>query len=143
VTTDPGEPALEAAAPLPAPVRLLSVLVAVQAVLMVTYLAVDVVSAIRSSGAEWGAVWFALVVLGLWSVGLLWVSRGVLAGKRWAFTPILFTQLIFGAVAISVFGAADTVAKIVWALVVVYAVVVLRLLFSREVRQHLVYSQAS
>jgi hypothetical protein len=138
----PIDPADQPAAALPPQVRLLSVLVAVQAVLMVAYLAVDVVSAIRNAGAEWGAVWFALVVLGLWSVGLLWVSRGVLRGKRWAFTPILFTQLIFGAVAISVFGGADTVAKVVWALVVVYAVVVLRLLFSGEVRQHLVYSQS-
>lgn len=141
MTTDPGEPPPGAVTPLPAAVRLLSVLVAVQAVLMVAYLAVDVVAAIRSAGAEWGAVWFALVVLGLWSAGLLWVSRGVLAGRRWAFTPILFTQLIFGAVAISVFGSADTVAKVVWALVVVYAVVVLRLLFTGDVRQHLVYSQ--
>ena len=139
MTTSPdeGEETTAAVAP---QVRLLSVLVAVQAVLMVAYLAVDVVSAIRQSGAEWGAVWFALVVLGLWSAGLLWVSRGVLGGKRWAFTPILFTQLIFGAVAISVFGSAGTVAKVVWAVVLAYAAVVLRLLFSRPVRKHLVYA---
>jgi uncharacterized membrane protein YjdF len=41
---------------------------------------------------------------------------------------------------VSFFGAAEALARVVWGLVVVYAIVVLRLLFSRAVRYHLVYA---
>lgn len=109
---------------------------------MVAFVAVDVVAAIRSDAAEWGAVWFVAVVLGLWSAGLFLVSRGVLAGRRWAFTPILFTQGLFGLAGLSFFGAATPVARAVWGVVVVGAAVVLRLLFSREVREHLIYANS-
>ena len=81
-------------------------------------------------------------LLGLWAAGLVWVARGVVRGKRWAFTPTLFTQLIFGVIAVSVFGAAGTAARVVWGCVLALAVVVLRLLLSREAREHLVYSNA-
>ena len=91
---------------------------------------------------EWGAVWFVAVVMGLWCAGLVVVSRGVVAGRRWAFTPILFTQGLFGIAAITFFGAAAPMTRVVWGLVVVVAVVVLRLLFSREVRQHLIYDNS-
>ena len=109
---------------------------------MVVFIVVDLVGALNSGDAEWGAVWFVAVVMGLWSAGLVVVSRGVLAGRRWAFTPILFTQGLFGIAAITFFGAAAPVARVVWGLVVVTAVVVLRLLFSREVRQHLIYDNS-
>ncbi len=121
---------------------MLSIAVFVEAMAMIAFIAVDVVSAARSDSAEWGAVWFVAVVLGLWSVGLFLVSRGVLAGRRWAFTPILFTQGLFGIAGITFFGAAAPVARIVWGVVIVGAVVVLRLLFSREVREHLIYANA-
>jgi hypothetical protein len=124
-------------------VRILSVLVLLEAVAMVLFVVLDVVSALRAADAEWGAVWFVLVVMGIWAAGLVLVSRGVIRGRRWAFTPILFTQLLFGAAAISFFGAAETGARIAWGLVVVLAVVVLRLLFSRPVREHLVYANSS
>lgn len=126
--------------PLSGPVRLLSTAVFIEALLMVGFIVVDVVAAARSDDAEWGAVWFVAVVLGLWSAGLFVVSRGVLAGRRWAFTPILFTQGLFGIAGITFFGAAAPVARVVWGLVIVGAVVVLRLLFSREVREHLIYA---
>lgn len=138
MTTDDAK--AEAAGPLPAPVRLLSIAVFVEALLMVGFIAVDVISAVRSDSAEWGAVWFVAVVLGLWSAGLFVVSRGVVAGRRWAFTPILFTQGLFGVAGITFFGAAAPVARVVWGLVIVGAVIVLRLLFSREVREHLIYA---
>lgn len=138
MTTDDAK--AEAAGPLSAPVRLLSIAVFVEALLMVGFIAVDVISAVRSDSAEWGAVWFVAVVLGLWSAGLFVVSRGVVAGRRWAFTPILFTQGLFGVAGITFFGAAAPVARVVWGLVIVGAVIVLRLLFSREVREHLIYA---
>jgi hypothetical protein len=121
-------------------VRVLAALVLLEAIAMVLFVVLDVVSALRAADAEWGAVWFVLVVMGLWAGGLLMVSRGVLAGRRWAFTPVLLTQLLFGAAAVSFFGAAEALARVVWGLVVVYAIVVLRLLFSRAVRYHLVYA---
>jgi hypothetical protein len=121
-------------------VRVLAALVLLEAIAMVLFVVLDVVSALRAADAEWGAVWFVLVVMGLWAGGLLMVSRGVIAGRRWAFTPVLLTQLLFGAAAVSFFGAAEALARVVWGLVVVYAIVVLRLLFSRAVRDHLVYA---
>ena len=121
-------------------VRVLAVLVALEALAMVLFVVIDIVAALREADAEWGAVWFVLVVMGLWAAGLVLVARGVLRGKRWAFTPILFTQLLFGVAALSFFGAADTVARIVWGVVLVYVVVVVRVLFSRPVREHLVYA---
>jgi hypothetical protein len=126
--------------PLDVQIRALAVLVVLEAVAMVLFVTIDIVQALRSVDAEWGAVWFVLVVMGLWAAGLILVARGVVAGRRWAFTPILFTQLLFGAAAISFFGAADTAARIAWGLVIVWVVVVLRLLFSRPVREHLVYA---
>ena len=130
----------ESSGQLPAQVRLLSIAVIVEALAMVGFIAVDFVSAARSDSAEWGAVWFVAVVLGLWSAGLFLVSRGVLAGRRWAFTPILFTQGLFGIAGLTFFGAAAPVARVIWGVVVIGAVVVLRLLFSREAREHLIYA---
>jgi len=123
-------------------VRLLSFAVLAESVAMGVFIVADVVSALNSDDAEWGAVWFVAVVMGVWCAGLVAVSRGVLAGRRWAFTPILFTQGLFGIAAITFFGAAAPAARVVWGLVVVVAVVVLRLLFSREVRQHLIYANS-
>ena len=94
--------------PLDIQIRALSVLVLFEAMAMVLFVVLDVVSALRAVDAEWGAVWFVLVVMGLWAAGLVFVSRGIITGRRWAFTPILFTQLLFGAAAMSFFGAADT-----------------------------------
>ena len=121
-------------------IRVLSVLVLLEAIAMVFFVALDVASALRAADAEWGAVWFVLVVMGIWAGGLVLVSRGVVAGRRWAFTPVLLTQLLFGAAAVSFFGAAETAARVVWGVVLVYVIVVLRLLFSRAVREHLVYA---
>jgi len=133
-------PADDGNAPLDVQIRVLSVLVLLEAIAMVLFVALDVVSALRAADAEWGAVWFVLVVMGTWSGGLVLVSRGIITGRRWAFTPVLLTQLLFGAAAVSFFGAAETVARVVWGGVLVYVIVVLRLLFSRAVREHLVYA---
>lgn len=138
----PDVPDATAPPPVPPQVRLLSVVVLAEAVAMVVFIVVDLVGALNSGDAEWGAVWFVAVVMGLWSAGLVVVSRGVLAGRRWAFTPILFTQGLFGIAAITFFGAAAPSARVVWGVVVVVAVVVLRLLFSHEVRQHLIYDNS-
>ena len=121
-------------------VRVLAALVVLEALAMALFVVIDVVAALREADAEWGAVWFVLVVMGLWATGLIVVARGVLTGKRWAFTPILFTQLLFGVAALSFFGAADTVARVAWGVVLVYVIVVIRVLFSRPVREHLVYA---
>lgn len=121
-------------------VRVLAALVVLEALAMALFVVIDVVAALREADAEWGAVWFVLVVMGLWATGLVVVARGVLLGRRWAFTPILFTQLLFGIASLSFFGAADTVARVVWGVVLVYVIVVMRVLFSRPVREHLVYA---
>jgi hypothetical protein len=126
--------------PLDIQVRVLAALVVLEALAMALFVVIDVVAALREAEAEWGAVWFVLVVMGLWATGLVVVARGALTGKRWAFTPILFTQLLFGVAALSFFGAADTVARVVWGVVLVYVIVVVRVLFSRPVREHLVYA---
>ena len=132
MTSDPvGEPQ-------PASLRLLAALVVLEGLLMLAYVVADLLLALANGSDEWGAVWFLVVGLGAWGVGLLWVARGLVQQRRWAFTPVLFTQLIFGLVAVSFFGNATTLYKVVWALVVVLAVVVLRLLFSREVRDALI-----
>jgi hypothetical protein len=133
-------PANEGDGPLDVQIRVLSVLVLLEAIAMVLFVALDVVSALRAADPEWGAVWFVLVVMGTWAGGLVLVSRGVVAGRRWAFTPVLLTQLLFGAAAVSFFGGAETAAKVVWGVVLIYVIVVLRLLFSRAVREHLVYA---
>lgn len=138
----PDVPDATAPSVLPPQVRLLSVAVAAEAVAMVAFIVVDLWGAWGSDDAEWGAVWFVAVVMGIWSAGLVLVSRGVVAGRRWAFTPILFTQALFGIAAITFLGEAAPVARVVWGLAVVVAVVVLRLLFSREVRQHLIYDNS-
>ena len=81
-------------------IRVLAGLVVIEAFAMVAFVVIDVVAALREADAEWGAVWFVLVVMGLWAIGLLLVAKGVLAGSRWAFSPILYTQLLFGIAAI-------------------------------------------
>jgi len=121
---------------------MLASLIVIEAVAMIVFVVVDLISVSNDSSTDWAALSFAMAVLGLWAAGLVWVARGVMRGKRWAFTPTLFTPLIFGVIAVSVFGAAGTAARVVWGCVLALAVVVLRLLFSREAREHLVYSNA-
>jgi len=123
---------------LPARLRLLALLTALEGLMLLTYAAADLVLAAADDNAEWGAVWFVVVGLGLWGVGLIWVSWGLRHRRRWAFTPVLFTQLIFGLIGLTVFGSATVPAQIVSGTVVVLAVVLLWLLFSREVRNALI-----
>jgi len=121
----------------PPQLRLLALLVGGQGIVMIAYAAADVVAAVVGGSDEWGAVWFLVVGLGGWGVGLLIVARGLRRSKRWAFTPVVFTQLMFGLLAVSFFGAASTPAKLVWGAVLAAAVVMLRLVFARDVRQAL------
>ncbi|MEO8329138.1 MAG: hypothetical protein ABI586_03945 [Candidatus Nanopelagicales bacterium] len=122
----------------PAALRLLALLTAGEGLAMIAYALADVVIAIVGGSDQWGAVWFVVVGLGLWGIGLLFCARGLLRLRRWAFTPVVFTQLMFGLLTVSFFGAASVVAKTAWGLVLVIAVVMLRLAFSRDVRDALI-----
>lgn len=133
---DSGPP--ESAALLPAGLRLLALLTTAQGLIMLSYAAADLLVALINGAQEWGAVWFLVVGLGLWGSGLLWVAHGLRRRRRWAFTPVVFTQLMFAVLAVSFFGGAATTARIVWALILVFAVVVLRLAFSGPVRDALI-----
>jgi len=105
---------------------------------MVTFAAATLLLAALKGADQWGAVWFVVVGLGIWGVGLGVVARGLRRRQRWALTPLVLTQLIFGLSALNVFASATTPAKVVWGGVVIVAVVMLRLTFGREVRQALV-----
>jgi hypothetical protein len=132
------EPSDAGYAIVPPQLRLLAVLVGAQGVVMIAYAAADLVLALVNGVEEWGAVWFLVIGLGAWGLGLLAVARGLVRLKRWAFTPVVFTQLMFAVVSISFFGAATTPAKLVWGTVLIVAVVVLRLAFARDVREALI-----
>ena len=101
---------------------------------MLGYVIVNVVVSATEEQANWGAVAFTVTVLGLWGVGLLLCARGLLGLRRWAFTPIVFTQLVFGAIALSVLGSASVGARVAWVVILGLAVVTLVLAFSRPVR---------
>lgn len=105
---------------------------------MVAYAAADIVSALGSGPGDptnWGAVSFAVTLLLLWGGLLLAASRGLLAHQRWAFTPVVFTQLMFAVLAVEFLPTAASASKGVWAAILVSAVVVVSLSFSRPVRQ--------
>ena len=123
---------------LPPQLRLLAILTTLQGLIMLAYAAADLILAAVNGSEEWGAVWFLVVGLGLWGLALLWVARGLRRRKRWAFTPVVFTQLMFGLLAVSFFGSASTTARIVWALVFVFAATMLRLAFAKPVRDALI-----
>jgi len=105
---------------------------------MIGYALADLVVAAINDSDQWGAVWFVVVGFGLWGVALLWTARGLVRRRRWAFTPVVFTQLMFGILAISFFGEASLLAKISWGAVLVLAIVILRLAFDRTVREWLI-----
>lgn len=128
----------ESAALLPPQLRLLALFTTAQGIVMITYAAADVLLAVVNGADEWGAVWFLVIGLGIWGSGLLLVARGLRRRRRWAFTPVVFTQLMFSLLAISFFGEASTPAKVVWGVVLIVAVVMLRLVFARDVRDALI-----
>jgi hypothetical protein len=117
---------------------LLALLTAAEGLIMIGYAAADLALASSQADTEWGAVWFVVVGLGLWGMGLLLVARGLLKCRRWAFTPVVFTQLMFGILAFSFFGEAATLARVGWGGVLVLATITLRLVFSRSVRDTLI-----
>lgn len=125
------------------PTRLvaLSWLVLAQAVAMLVYALATVVVAASSEEPNWGAVAYVVVTLCLWGAGLVWVAlRGLRRARRWSFSPVMFTQLMFGIIAITDLGARGNpaVVVVVWALVLASACAALYLLFSRDVRDTLV-----
>ena len=132
MTDEPRTP--ESTASSPPQLRTLAALAGLQGVAMLGYVAVDIVVAASEAEANWGAVAFTATLLGLWGAGLLLCARGLLRLRRWAFTPVVFTQLIFGAIALSVLRSASVGAKVAWVVILVLAVVALALAFSRPVR---------
>ena len=139
MTSSAGEAASE---PLEQPPRLVTLarLVTAQAVVMLGYAATTLVLAVVGE-PNWGAVGFVLVNLVLWGSGLLWVARrGLPRHKRWAFSPVLFTQLVFGVIAVEDLRSAGNppVVVVAWLVDLVSAVAALILLFSAPVRTALV-----
>ena len=115
-------------------------LVAGQGAVMLGYALVTLVVGLLGH-PNWGAVAIVVVDLVVWGGGLLWVSRrGLLQHKRWAFSPVLFTQLVFGFIAVQDLRSAENSAAVTaaWLLVLVSAVAALVMLFSAPVRHTLV-----
>jgi hypothetical protein len=128
--------------PLVQPPRLVALtrLVMAQALVMLVYAALTLVLALTGD-PNWGAVAFVLVNLVLWGSGLLFVARrGLPQHKRWAFSPVMFTQLVFGVIAVEDLRSAGNppVAVVAWLVVLVSAVTALIMLFSAPVRTTLV-----
>jgi hypothetical protein len=121
--------------PDPWQLRLLALLVAIEGGLMLLYVVLDVAFALAASDVNWGAVAILVTLLGLWGVGLLLSARGLLRHRRWAFTPAVFTQLMFGLLALEFIPAAVPAAKVVWVVILVLAVVIVVLAFSPPVRR--------
>ena len=139
MSTDPGP----SGGDLTQPPRLVALarLVLGQGLAMLAYAAVTLLLALTGDEPNWGAVAFVLVNLLLWGSGLLWVSRrGLLRHRRWAFSPVLFTQLVFGVIAVEDLRSAGNppVAIALWLLVLVSAAAALIMLFSAPVRHALV-----
>lgn len=101
---------------------------------MAIYLAATWLTAARERTANGGAVAFVTLMLALWIPWLL-VSRAALARRRrWGFTPIVFTQLVFGGIALYDVAGANLATKPILALVVLMAAFCLYLAFSAPVR---------
>jgi hypothetical protein len=123
------------AGPRPWQLRVLAGLVAFQGALMLLYVVLDLLFAAQADDVNWGAVAFLVTLLGLWGVGLLLSARGLLRHRRWAFTPAVFTQLMFGLLAVEFIPASVPVARGVWVVILLMAVAVLVLAFSPPVRR--------
>jgi hypothetical protein len=83
---------------------------------------------------NWPAVYFVLAVVPLWAAGLGLAVWGLGRCRRWAFTPIVFTQMMIGVISLSLLAAATPGTRIVLGLILTLAVVVLLLAFSRPIR---------
>lgn len=114
--------------------RWASGVVAGQGLVMLAYVVLDIVLAARDADANWGAVASLATILGVWGAGLLLAARGLRRGRRMAFTPAVFTQLMFGFLAVDFLPAAGAAAKVVWSLILVTSAAALVLLLSRPVR---------
>jgi len=102
---------------------------------MAVFMVSELAFAFAHTQANWGAVGFVVTAFSLWSAGLVLVAWGIGRGRRWAFTPIVLTQVMFGVIAITVVGSATPVAKAVWLFVLAVAVTAVVLAFSRPVRE--------
>jgi len=121
--------------PRPWQLRALQALVLLEALLMAVFMVSELAFALAHTQANWGAVGFVVTAFSLWSAGLVLVAWGIGRGRRWAFTPIVLTQVMFGVIAITVVGSATPVAKAVWLFVLAVAVTAVVLAFSRPVRE--------
>lgn len=101
---------------------------------MAVFLAHDWLGALSESSVDTGALAFVTVMFGLWIPWLLFSAVALRRGRRWGFTPIVMTQLVFGGIAVFDFASAQPVAKVVLGAVIVVAAVALFLAFSPPVR---------
>jgi presenilin-like A22 family membrane protease len=70
----------------------------------------------------------------VWGGGLLLASRAVLAGRRWSFSVILFTQMMWGAVCLASIQSSAGAVLAVQVILLAFAISILALLFQPEVR---------
>ena len=105
-----------------------------EAAAMAVFLAHDWLSVLTESSVDTGALAFVTVMFGLWIPWLVLSALALRRGRRWGFTPIVMTQLVFGGIAAFDFAAAQPVAKVVLGAVFVVAVVAMFLAFSAPVR---------
>jgi hypothetical protein len=123
-------------------IRVLAALVTVEAVLMlaggIAFLGWVLAEGDRTGYANrHDAValgWVLLATLALWGVALLFTARGIRRGRRWSFSVVLFTQMMWGFIALTSLSSSG--GGYLVALVVVLAVVIATVagLFQPEVR---------
>jgi len=86
------------------------------------------------------AVVSGLGVLGLfaiWGVGLLLTARAAANGRRWSFSVILFTEMMWGLIFVSSLKASAGLALAVDLVLLAWVVAILALLFHPDVRYRL------
>jgi hypothetical protein len=122
--------------------RLLGVLVTVEAVLMVAagiaYLGYVLSEGNRSGFARRQdavtAGWGLMALLVLWGVVLILTARAVRRGRRWSFSVVLFTQMMWGFIALASLSGSGGGYLVVLVAVVALVIAILAVLFHPEVR---------
>jgi hypothetical protein len=123
-------------------VRLLAALVTVEAVLMLAG-GIAYLGYVLSEGDRTGfahrqdavtAGWGLMAMLVLWGVALIVTARAVRRGRRWSFSVVLFTQMMWGFIALASLANSGGIYLVVLVAVVALVIAILAVLFHPEVR---------
>jgi hypothetical protein len=142
--TSPGGPA-DPAVPESGRMRLLALLVAAQGGLMVV-VGLAFLGFVLTEGDNSGyakpsdALSGALVLLAtltIWGVALALTARAARQGRRWSFSVILFTQMMWGLIFVSSIRTSGGVYLVVLVVLLAWVIAILALLFHPDVRYRL------